>query len=93
MILFITKLKEMNQNKKISRIKFNAYKLYNNRQIPKYLFDCIIRIGSDISIEELKFYMELCEHYMRIKGYYGKYAEVDLQAEKEIKELQNKFHY
>ena len=89
MILSIMKLKEMKKgiNKKLSKIKIKAYELYKNKQIPKYLFECICRLGTDTSIEEYKLYIELVDHYTRISGYYGRYADIDYNAENSIKEI------
>lgn len=74
-------------NKKIVKLKFSAYKLRDGGQIPSFIFEEICKLGFDTSIDVFKFWMEMSEHYLRIKGYYFKYPEIQETIKNDIKKL------
>lgn len=78
--------------KKKNRVKFqlillknNALKLNANKQLPFELVHRILVLKDDSDINYVKFLMELCTHYLRIKNYYKIFANAEKQANDDIK--------
>lgn len=71
---------------KIATLKYQAYKLRANYQIPLYLAYLINHLDGTEEINYIKFLMECSLHYMRIKGYYKKFKGFDDEATKNIKD-------
>lgn len=78
----------MSKKNKLSVIvlKYNAFKLRTNRQLPFYLCKLIQDLKGDEDINYLTFLKESAEHLLRVKGYYKKYPLADDEATKLIKE-------
>lgn len=76
----------------LGRIKFKAYELYKNRQLPYKLVEAIDSLSPDDKDLEKKiaFLDELSRHYLRLKNYYKRYPEAEAQANKDIEALLNK---
>lgn len=73
----------------LSKVKFNAFKLKEGGQIPPSLFLEICSLDQNSTEEDVRLLMELTQHLTRIKGYYFRFAEVQLgiDIKKMIKEL------
>ena len=74
-------------NKLLVKVKFNAYKLKESGSLPLFLFEDIAYLGIDSSIELVRCYMTLCEMYLRIKGFYFKYPELNEVYKAEVKKF------
>ena len=75
----------------ISKVKSNALKLRVNYQLPLSLVKFIYNINDLTSENEILFLKEMCEHYLRIKGYYNRYSDIDKQYSEEITKLYQEF--
>lgn len=62
---------------KVNKLKRNAITLVSNHQLPKYLGYLILNIKDDDDLNYIKFLMDECEHFLRVKGYYKKYQTLD----------------
>ena len=60
----------MSKNKQLKKLKFYAYELNKNYQIPRDLFVLICKFDENTSETEIRFLKELTEHLLRVKGYY-----------------------
>ena len=80
-------MKKKNTRVKIQLVllKTNAMKLNANKQLPFELVHRIQLLKEDSDINYVKFLMELCTHYLRIKNYYKTFAEAEKQANEDIK--------
>ena len=58
------------QQKKINKLKYNAYLLKCKFQLPSILYYEIIRIDYNTDIDFIKKLMSLTKDYLRIEGYY-----------------------
>jgi hypothetical protein len=74
----------------MSNLKMNSIRLKESGQIPKSLYDEILYLNFSSDIEYVKFLMELSEHFMRIKGYYFKYPDLDYECMKAIEKYHNR---
>lgn len=73
----------------LGRIKFKAYELYKNRQLPYALVEAIDSLNADDQYLENKIRLldELSRHYLRLKNYYKRYPEAEDQANKDIENI------
>ena len=62
----------------LSKLKFTAFKLKEGGQIPPSLFLEICSLDQNSNEEDVSVLMEITEHLTRIKGYYFRFAEVQL---------------
>lgn len=76
--------------KSLSAIKFRNIELRGNYQLPLFLSKCISNLTKDSKNEYVSYLMDLCEEYLRVKGYYKKYPAKDSEysklIEKDLKE-------
>lgn len=72
-------------NKLLCRLKINAYKLKESGSLPLFLYLDICRLGIDTDIALVRDYMDLTEKYLRIKGFYFKYPEIQEVYKEEVR--------
>lgn len=68
------------QKIKISFIKSKSLELYKNHQIPFQLVYYIQGLNQHSDVRYIQLLCDLCEHYLRVKGYYKKYKDVAKQV-------------
>lgn len=78
--------KNLNVNRKIALLKKNCMRLRANYQLPNELCVEIIRLGYNDNVKYVKHLMDLCEHYLRVAGYYKKYPQLHAETNKIISE-------
>lgn len=78
---------EKKVNKLLNKVKYKALKLKDGGQLPSFLFKKICLLGFDSSLEEVRFYMDLSNKYLRVKGFYKLYPEYEKIYEDEINAL------
>lgn len=71
---------------KIATLKYQAYKLRANYQIPLYLAYLINKLDGSEELLYVKYLMECSMHFMRIKNYYKRFKESEKESEKIIKD-------
>lgn len=69
----------------VSKIQYNAYKLNAGGQIPPALFIAICKLNKSSRVEDVKFLMDLSDHMLRVKGYYHRHKDICEQINKEVK--------
>lgn len=62
----------------LSKVKYTAFKLKEGGQIPPSLFLEICSLDQNSKEEDIQVLMEITEHLTRIKGYYFRFAEMQL---------------
>ena len=82
-----TKNERRKVNKLINKVKFNAYKLKECGSLPHFYFALVCKLSANDSLEKVRCYMLLADNLMRVKGFYFKYPEVQVELEKEAKEF------
>ena len=60
----------MKIKKQLNKLKYYAYELHRNSQIPSDLFVLICKFDENTSEEEIRFLRDITEGSMRVKGYY-----------------------
>lgn len=70
----------------LGNVKNKALLLRKNYQIPYKLCYYIQHLTIESSDDLIKYLMSLCEHCLRIKGYYKKYPDIESSVNNEIDE-------
>lgn len=78
---------ERKVNKLLNKVKYNSLKLKDGGQLPSFLFKKICLLGIDSSFEEVRFYMDLSNKYLRVQGFYKRYPEYEKIYEDEVNAL------
>lgn len=65
-------------------LKYNALKLRKTWQLPYKLVYFITSLDKDSSLEWIHYLTMQSEHYLRVKGYYKKYPDIEAEVNKII---------
>lgn len=79
------------EKKLLNRVKIKSLELRDNGQIPICLYNAIIDLNYESSVDSVKSLMELCDKYMRIKGFYFKYPDYDRSCKNELRMMGFRF--
>lgn len=74
----------MKIKKQLNKLKYYAYELHRNSQIPSDLFVLICKFDENTSEEEIRFLRDITEGSMRVKGYYKRNQEEHEKMNQEI---------
>lgn len=72
---------------RLARVKTKTLELNALGQLPYELVRRIVNLSNEDSKEKVAYYMELVQHYLRVRGYYKKYPEASKTANGDIKKL------
>lgn len=67
-------------NKQLIKMKYSAFQLKEDGQMPSFLFQEIAKCGVDVNKEYLEFLKYCAEKLIRVKNYYRKYSNEELAA-------------
>lgn len=81
----------MKKNKQLTKLKYYAYELHKNHQIPHDLFILICKFDENTSEEEIRFLKDVTEHVLRVKGYYKRNEIEHEEANKLVLSAYKKF--
>lgn len=71
---------------KLEVVKYYALQLRGRYQIPYRLCYHITQLEKDSDLKLVEYLLDACEHYLRVRGYYKKFPQIEEQANKEIEE-------
>lgn len=80
------KKKTKTNKARLEVVKYKALQLRGRYQIPYRLCYHLTQIDKDTDFEVVEYLLCTCEHYLRVRGYYKKFPQLEEQANKEIEE-------
>ena len=83
----VKKLMNKKESKLLVRVKNTLVQLRVNYQVPISLVVLTNRLDQESDIRKVMFLNDLCEHYMRVKGYYKKFPLIEKESNEQIYKL------
>lgn len=80
------KTKTKKNKAKLEVVKYYALQLRGRYQIPYRLCYLITQLEKGSDLELVEYLLDACEHYLRVRGYYKKFPQIEEKANKEIEE-------
>lgn len=78
------------EKKLLAKSKNSAIKLRVEYMIPSELVRAIYKLDDRATEKDIRYISELIEHYIRLKGYYKRYPQIEKKFNEEIIELLKK---